>query len=512
MVVVDGENLSIQDIARVAIKGDTVELSDGCMEKIERSRRYLEDLIRRQEIVYGVTTGFGNFCNVVISPEDVKRLQVNLIRSHAVGVGDYFPVEVVRAMMLLRVNALAKGHSGIRLSTIQTLVEMLNKGVIPLVPCQGSVGASGDLVPLAHVTLVMLGEGEAVFNGEVLPGGEALKRAGIPPVVLEAKEGLALINGTQAMSAVGSLALFDAENLSKVADICGALSFEALNGVIDAFDEKVQVVRPHPGQAACARNLRRLLQGSEMITRQGQRKVQDAYALRCMPQVHGAVKDAIWQVKRVLEIEINSATDNPLVFPEEGRVISGGNFHGEPVALSMDYLSIAISELANISERRVERLVNPHLNEGLPAFLTERGGLNSGLMISQYTAAALVSENKTLSCPASVDSIPTSANQEDHVSMGTIAARKAAKMVENTTNVLGIELLSAVQALGFRIERASQPLKLGQGTEAAYWAVRSLVSKIEEDRVLSTDVRKLARFIKSGELVRQVEQAVGRLE
>lgn len=510
-MIINGENLSIEDVVRVAIKGEKVELSDESIEKVEHSRKYVENIIGRGEIVYGVTTGFGKFCNVVISPEDVRKLQINLIRSHSVGVGDYFPEEVVRAMMLLRINALAKGYSGIRLSTLITLIEMLNKGVTPLVPCQGSLGASGDLVPLAHMALVMMGEGEAVFKGEILPGGKALERAGIKPVVLEAKEGLALINGTQTMSAVGSLALACAVNLSKVADICGALSFEALNGIIDALDERIQEVRPHPGQASCARNLRKLLHGSEFVTRQGQLKVQDAYALRCIPQVHGAVKDAIWHVKKVLEIEINSATDNPLIFPEEERVISGGNFHGEPVAINMDYLSIAVSELANISERRIERLVNPHLNEGLPAFLTEKGGLNSGLMISQYTAAALVSENKTLSFPASVDSIPSSANQEDHVSMGTIAARKALKIVENTTNVLAIELLCAAQALDFRMEK-NRSLKLGKGTDVVYKAVRDIVPKIVEDRVLSVDVKKLTNIIKSGELVKKVEEVIGELE
>ncbi|SHM34394.1 histidine ammonia-lyase [Caldanaerovirga acetigignens] len=510
-MIISGENLTVEDVLKVALEGEKVELSDDAAEKIKRSRQYVRKIVEKGEVIYGVTTGFGKLCNVVISPDDSRELQINLIRSHAVGVGDYLPEEVVRAMMLLRVNALAKGYSGVRLSTIMTLIEMLNKGVTPLVPCQGSLGASGDLVPLAHMVLVMIGEGEAVYEGKRLPGGKALERAGIKPVVLEAKEGLALINGTQAMSAVGSLALACAVNISKVADICGALSFEALNGVIDALDEKVQAVRPHPGQVSCARNMRKLLEGSEFVTRQGQLKVQDAYALRCLPQVHGAVKDAIKHVKKVMEIEINSATDNPLIFPEEERVISGGNFHGEPVAINMDYLSIAVSELANISERRIERLVNPHLNEGLPAFLTEKGGLNSGLMISQYTAAALVSENKTLSFPASVDSIPSSANQEDHVSMGTIAARKALKIVENTTNVLAIELLCAAQALDFRMEK-NRSIKLGKGTDVTYKIVRDIVPKIVEDRVLSLDVKKLANIIKSGELVRKIEGVIGELE
>lgn len=427
------------------------------------------------------------------------------------GVGEYLSNESVRAMMLLRINALAKGYSGIRLSTLKTLMDMLNRGVIPRVPSQGSLGASGDLVPLAHMVLVMLGEGEAIYNGEILPGAKAMEKAGIKPVVLEAKEGLALINGTQAMSAVGSLALAKAINLSKISDICGALSMEALNGIIDAFDEKVQAVRPHPGQKLCAANIRKLVKDSEFILRQGELKVQDAYVLRCMPQVHGAVKDALSHVKDVMEIEINSATDNPLIFPDEGRVISGGNFHGEPVAINMDYMGIAVSEMADISERRIERLVNPHLNEGLPAFLTGNGGLNSGLMISQYTAASLVSENKVLAHPASVDSIPSSANQEDHVSMGTIAARKAVKIVENTRNVLAIELLCATQAIDLRRAKMGRRARLGRGTRAAYELVRETVPQIVEDRVLSDDVKTLAKLIDSGQLTKAVEESVGEL-
>ncbi len=335
--------------------------------------------------------------------------------------------------------------------------------------------------------------------------------AGIQPVTLEAKEGLALINGTQAMTAIGSLALAEAINLSKVADICGAMTFEALNGVIDAFDENVHLVRPHQGQLDCARNLRKLLEGSEFITRQGEQKIQDAYSLRCIPQVHGAVKDALEHIKKVMEIEINSATDNPLIFPDDDIVISGGNFHGEPVAINMDYLSISISELSNISERRIERLVNPSLNEGLPAFLIDNGGLNSGLMIAQYTAAALVSENKTLATPASVDSIPSSANQEDHVSMGTIAARKARKIVENTRNVLAIELLCAVQAVDLRVKSREHFSKFGKGTKIVYDSVREKIMQIERDRVLSNDIKVLAELIKREKLVKKVEKEIGYL-
>ncbi|HHW02082.1 MAG TPA: histidine ammonia-lyase [Thermoanaerobacterales bacterium] len=510
-MIVTGEKLTLQDIIRVAVLREKVQLSPESIQKIEKSRKFVEQVIQKKDIVYGITTGFGKFCNVIISPEDSRTLQLNLIKSHAVGVGEYFHEEIVRAIMLLRINALAKGYSGIRLSILQTLVDMLNEEVTPLVPCQGSLGASGDLVPLAHLVLVMIGEGEAVYKGKVLPGGKAMKMAGINPVTLEAKEGLALINGTQTMSAVGGLALAKAINLSKTADICGALTFEALNGIIDAFDEKVHAVRPHPGQKLCAANIRKLLDGSEFITRQGELKVQDAYVLRCMPQVHGAVKDALSHVKNVIEIEINSATDNPLIFSDDGIVISGGNFHGEPVAINMDYMGIAVSELANISERRIERLVNPNLNEGLPAFLIGNGGLNSGLMISQYTAASLVSENKVLAHPASVDSIPSSANQEDHVSMGTIAARKAMKIVENTQNVLAIELLCATQAIDLRRAKMGRPKKLGKGTQVVYELVRKQVSQIEEDRVLSEDVKTLAKFIDSGQLAKTIEELVGKL-
>jgi len=510
-LIIDGQSLKVKDVVKVAKDQEKIELSPSSTQKIESSRNFVEKIIETGDIVYGITTGFGKFCNITISKEDTRKLQVNLIRSHSVGVGDYFSEEVVRAMMLLRVNALAKGYSGIRLSTIQTLIEMLNKGVIPRVPCQGSLGASGDLVPLAHMALVMIGEGEAMYGGKIMPSIEAMKIADIAPVSLEAKEGLALINGTQAMGAVGSLALAEAIIMSKMADICGAMACEALNGIIDAFDEKLNLARPHLGHRLSAKNLMGLLEGSQLVTRQGELKVQDAYVLRCMPQVHGATKDALAHIKRTMETEINSATDNPLIFAEDERVISGGNFHGQPVAICMDYLSISISELSNISERRIERLVNPSLNEGLPAFLTINGGLNSGLMISQYTAASLVSENKTLATPASIDSIPSSANQEDHVSMGTIAARKAMKIVKNTCNVLAIELLCATQAIDLRLEQKGRFNDLGKGTKIAYEIVREKVDRITQDRVLSEDVKKLADILQSGDIIRAVEQEVGEL-
>ncbi len=499
MLIIDGESLRLEDIIKVAVEKESIELSSISKEKVEVSREYVNKIIENNEVVYGVTTGFGKFCNVNISSQDTRDLQVNLIRSHSAGVGEYLSEDAVRAMMLLRANALAKGYSGIRYSTLQTLIDMLNKGVIPRVPSQGSLGASGDLVPLAHMVLVMIGEGEALYKGRVMPGKEAMQLAGIMPVTLEAKEGLALINGTQAMTAIGSLALAEAINLSRIADISAALTFEALNGVIDAFDENVNLVRPHKGQIECARNMRKLLEGSQFVTHQGNPKVQDAYTLRCIPQVHGAVRDALEHIKEIVEIEMNSATDNPLIFPESDVVISGGNFHGEPIAINMDYMGIAVSELASIAERRIERLVNPSLNEGLPAFLVDNGGLNSGLMIAQYTAASLVSENKTLATPASVDSIPSSANQEDHVSMGTIAARKARRIVENTRNVLAIELLCAAQAIDLRLKE-NKGKEMGKGTKEAYRLIREKVKYIDKDRGLSEDIKNLADDICNNEL------------
>ncbi|WP_353682091.1 histidine ammonia-lyase [Tepidanaerobacter sp. EBM-49] len=499
VLIIDGESLRLEDIIKVAVEKESIELSSISKEKVEVSREYVNKIIENNEVVYGVTTGFGKFCNVNISSQDTRDLQVNLIRSHSAGVGEYLSEDAVRAMMLLRANALAKGYSGIRYSTLQTLIDMLNKGVIPRVPSQGSLGASGDLVPLAHMVLVMIGEGEALYKGRVMPGKEAMQLAGIMPVTLEAKEGLALINGTQAMTAIGSLALAEAINLSRIADISAALTFEALNGVIDAFDENVNLVRPHKGQIECARNMRKLLEGSQFVTHQGNPKVQDAYTLRCIPQVHGAVRDALEHIKEIVEIEMNSATDNPLIFPESDVVISGGNFHGEPIAINMDYMGIAVSELASIAERRIERLVNPSLNEGLPAFLVDNGGLNSGLMIAQYTAASLVSENKTLATPASVDSIPSSANQEDHVSMGTIAARKARRIVENTRNVLAIELLCAAQAIDLRLKE-NKGKEMGKGTKEAYRLIREKVKYIDKDRGLSEDIKNLADDICNNEL------------
>ncbi|AKA70775.1 histidine ammonia-lyase [Clostridium scatologenes] len=496
-----GEGLTLEDIINVAYNDYKVCLTEEAREKVKKSRAIVDDIVDKDKIVYGITTGFGKFSDVTITGEQCKTLQRNLIISHACGVGRKFPKEVVRTIMLLRANNLAKGYSGIRLSVLETLLDMINKGVHPSIPEKGSLGASGDLAPLAHMVLPMLGEGEAEFQGEILSGKEAMEKAGISQVELVAKEGLALINGTQVMTSVGSLALYKAIELLKLSDITAAMTIEALRGIKDAFDPRVHEVRPHKGQVQTAKNILALLEGSSFATRQGELRVQDAYALRCVPQVHGASKDAINYVKERVETEINSVTDNPIVF-ENGDVISGGNFHGQPMALSFDFLGIAASEIANISERRLERLVNYQLND-LPPFLVKNGGLNSGFMITQYAAAALVSENKVLAHPASVDSIPSSANQEDHVSMGTIAARKSLEIVNNVTRVLATELMAACQAIDFR-----DGLKLGKGTQEVYNIVRSKVGFIEEDTVMYKELDKCEELLTSGEILKAVEGKV----
>jgi histidine ammonia-lyase len=431
-VVIDGNSLTLEQLTAVSKHNCKVELHEEALKRVEKSRKIVDRIVENDEVVYGITTGFGKFSDVVITQNDCKTLQKNLILSHACGYGKGFSTEVVRAIMLLRANALSKGYSGITLKTLNTLIEMINKGVHPVIPEKGSLGASGDLAPLAHMVLPMIGEGEAEYNGEILSGKEAMDRAGIPIVELTAKEGLALINGTQVMTAVGALAAIEAVQLLKLADVASALTMEALRGIKDAFYPEVHSIRPHKGQITTAENILKLVEGSNLVTNQGELRVQDAYTLRCIPQVHGASKDAINYVLERVLIEMNSATDNPVI-TENGNVISGGNFHGQPMALSFDFLGIAAAELGNISERRIERLINYQLND-LPAFLVKKGGLNSGFMITQYAAAALVSENKVLAHPASVDSIPSSANQEDHVSMGTIAARKSREIIENVNS------------------------------------------------------------------------------
>lgn len=507
-VLLDGETLSLEQVVAVARDGAKVRLHTSAREKVQRSREFVDRLIEENQTAYGITTGFGKFSDVVISKEDARTLQRNLIMSHATGVGEPLPPEVVRVILLLRANALAKGFSGIRLSTLETLLEVLNAGIVPVVPEKGSLGASGDLAPLSHMVLVLLGEGEAFYRGRRVSGKRALAQAGIEPVILEGKEGLALINGTQVMTAIAALAVWDAEILWTSANITAALTLEALEGILDAFDPKIHTVRPHRGQQEVAHQIRLLTEGSTFVAGQHRPRprVQDAYALRCIPQVHGPSGDAIAYAKKVIETEMNAATDNPLIFPEEQEVLSGGNFHGQPIALAMDFLGIAVAELANISERRLERLVNPNLSS-LPAFLTPNGGLNSGFMIMQYSAASLVSENKVLAHPASVDSIPSSANQEDHVSMGTIAARKARSILDNAANVVAMELLAACQAIDLR--KKEDELKLGQGSQAAYRLVRRKVKPLEEDRIMYPDIQASKEMISTGKLVQTVRQKSG---
>ncbi|GAA0775602.1 histidine ammonia-lyase [Clostridium subterminale] len=500
-VIINGNDLRLEDIVNVARNNYQVDISEEAIKRVEKSRGIVDKIVEEDRVVYGITTGFGKFSDVSISGEDCKTLQRNLIISHACGFGDSLDTDIVRTIILLRANALSKGYSGIRLSTLQTLVAMLNKGVHPIIPEKGSLGASGDLAPLSHMVLPMIGEGEAEYQGKIISGREAMNKAGIEVVQLIAKEGLALINGTQVMTAVGALALWDGINLIKSGDIAAALTVEALRGIRDAFDLRTHNIRPHEGQIETAKNILALVDGSSLVTSQGEIRVQDAYTLRCIPQIHGASKDALNYAKHKVEIEINSVTDNPIV-TEEGDVISGGNFHGQPMALTFDFLGIAMSEIANVSERRLERLINYQLND-LPAFLVKHGGLNSGFMITQYAAAALVSENKILAHPASVDSIPSSANQEDHVSMGTIAARKARDIIRNAERVVATEILAACQAIDFR-----QEYTLGKGTKVAYESVRDVVNFIENDVVMYKEIDKVTELLRSGELAIKVEEVV----
>jgi histidine ammonia-lyase len=507
-VIIDGSSLKLEDVVDVARGMAEVRLAASAIPCIQRAREYIERLLAENAVVYGVTTGFGKFSDVHVAGADALALQRNLVFSHCCGVGQPLGREETRAMMLLRANVLAKGYSGARLVVLETLLAALNAGVLPVIPSKGSVGACGDLAPLAHLTAVLIGEGEALYQGRRMPGGEALQAAGIEPVVLEAKEGLALINGTQMMTAVGVLSLLEAENASKAADIAGAQALEALRGTRTPYLEITHKLRQHPGQMATARNLLRLLEESEILaSHEGCGKVQDAYSLRCAPQVHGAAKDALAFVRGVLEVEVNAATDNPLVFPEEEMVISGGNFHGQPVSQAMDILAMAVAQLANISERRIECMMDPSTSDHLPAFLTKRGGLNSGLMIAQVTAAALVSENKTLAHPACVDSIPTSANKEDFVSMGAFAALKAREVVGNVLRVIAIELLCGAQGLEFR-----EGLKSGRGVAAAHDFIRESIAPLEDDRPQTPDIEALSEMVRGGSLIARVEEVVGPLE
>ena len=503
-IVLDGNSLTLEEVAAVSREHAAVSIAPEAVEAVNASRRIIDDIVNEERVVYGVTTGFGSLCKVHISKEDCVQLQENLIRTHACGHGAPLSEEAVRAIMLIRVNSLLKGYSGIRLSTIETLVAMLNQGVVPHIPEKGSLGASGDLAPLAHMVLPMLGLGKAYYKGELLPGAEAMKRAGVPVIALEAKEGLALINGTTVLTAVGALATYDAIGLLKLADVAGALSLEVHKGIENAFDEDLHVIRPQAGQLATARNLRSLIEGSGQTIQMNRDRVQDPYTLRCMPQIHGASKDSIAYVKTKVEIEINSVTDNPII-TRDGKVISGGNFHGEPMAQPFDFLGIAAAEIGNVSERRIERLVNSSLS-GLPSFLVKHPGLNSGYMITQYAAAALASENKVLSHPASVDSIPSCENQEDFVSMGTIAARKARDIVDNSRRILATEILAACQALDLREATTG----LGRGSQAAYDFVRQTLNFIEHDQQIEMydKLEKMTELLTSGALLAAVEAQV----
>jgi histidine ammonia-lyase len=482
--------------------------------KVRRAERAVQDLIERGEIVYGVTTGFGAFKDRIIPPDQVTQLQRNILMSHAVGVGPALDQMTTRAMMLIRANTLARGHSGIREETLALMLAMLNREVHPVVPAQGSLGASGDLAPLAHMALPLIGLGEAVYEGQVLPGELALARAGLKPVSLEAKEGLALTNGTALMTAVGVLATIQAENLACTADLAGCLSLEALHGTPTAFDPRIHAARPHPRQIECAAFLCKLIEGSTFTRPFDPLNVQDAYTLRCIPQVHGAVRDAILYARWVLNIELNAATDNPLLFFDNAtgavEVLSGGNFHGEPIAIAMDYLSLALTELGSISERRLMRLTDEASNrETLPAFLTEVGGLNSGFMLTQYTAAALASENKVLAHPASADTIPSSANIEDHVSMGPIAARQAKQIADNVERILALELLAAAQGIDFRRRVLGPEARLGRGTAPAYELIRERVPFLPRDDVMYPHIEAVRELVASGALRAGVEAACG---
>lgn len=506
--IIGNKKITLEDLINVTRNGYQVEISEEAYKKVDEARALVDRYVKEKKVSYGITTGFGKFSDTVISEEETGILQRNLIMSHSCGVGNPIPLDAARGIMLLRVVNMAKGHSGVRRIIIDTLVEMLNKGVIPFIPEKGSLGASGDLAPLSHMVLVMLGLGKAFYKNELLSGKEAMDKAGIKVIdALSSKEGLALINGTQVMTSIGAHVTYDAINLMKHLDLAGALTLETQNGITCAFDPRIHEVRGHKGQIDTAENYRNILTESKNTTKQGVVRVQDPYVLRCIPQIHGASKDALEYIKNKVETEMDAVTDNPIIFCDTDDVISGGNFHGQPMALPFDFLGIAISEMANVSERRIERLVNPALNNGLPAFLVKNGGVNSGFMIVQYSAASLVSENKVLAHPASVDSIPSSANQEDHVSMGTIAARKAGEILKNTRNVIAMELLAACQGIDLR---ESQD-KLGKGTKKVYEEIRKVVSYYDKDRVMHIDINAMEELIKSNKIVEAVEKEIGKL-
>ncbi|MGE7021226.1 histidine ammonia-lyase [Solibacillus cecembensis] len=490
MIQLNGERLSMGQLEEILYKHEKVEIGQEAMDKVQKSRQAVERIVQQEKTVYGINTGFGKFSDVKIAEHEVGTLQLNLIRSHACGFGDPFPEIVSRAMMVLRLNALLKGLSGIRLEVLERLVWMINEKVHPIIPQQGSLGASGDLAPLSHLVLAIIGEGEVWVKGEVRPSDEVFNEHQLPQIKLQAKEGLALINGTQAMTAQGVVNYIEAEKLAYASEWIAAMTMESLYGIIDAFHPAVHEARGMQEQMDVAKRMREWLEGSQLITHQGEKRVQDPYSLRCIPQIHGASWQVLNYVKEKLELEMNAATDNPLIFEEGEVVISGGNFHGQPIAFAMDFMKIGVAELANVSERRIERLVNPSLSEGLPAFLSANPGLESGAMILQYSAASLVSENKTLAHPASVDSIPSSANQEDHVSMGTTGARHARMIIANVRHVLAIEAFCAAQAVEYRDAQKMSPKLYEKWQE-----LRAIAPSMTEDRIFSKDINKIAAYL-----------------
>src|SRR3989440_10056997 len=496
MLELDGQRLSLAEVSAVARAEQTLSLSPAARARAEKSRAVVDQIIAENRAVYGINTGFGKLSDIHIDHSELNDLQVNLVRSHSCGLGNPLSIDEARAMLLLRANVLALGYSGCRPVLIEKLIDMLNRGVTPVIPEKGSVGASGDLAPLAHLALTVIGEGEAFYENERLPSADALQRAGIEPLQLDVKEGLALLNGTQAMAAVGGLALHRAERVARLADVAGAMSLEALRGTPVAFDERIHEARPHPGQIEVAAHLRELLRDSEIRQShvENDPRVQDAYSLRCMPQVHGAIRGALRHARETVEIETGSATDNPLVFSETGEVLSGGNFHGAPLALAFDFAAIAMTDLMSITERRVDRLVNPDANEDLPPFLTSHPGAASGFMMLQIVAASLLSEAKVLAHPASIDNVPTDGGKEDHVSMGMTAATKLRSIVDNAELIMAIELITAAEGLEYRA-----PLQPGRGVKQAYNIVRAHVPSLTADRAMSNEIEKVAALIRSGE-------------
>lgn len=506
MLRIDGNTLKIENVEAVARHGEKVSLSKESRVRVKASREAVEAIVRHEKMAYGIKTGFGELANVAIPGTDLLKLQLNLIRSHATGLGDPLSEDEVRAALLVRANALAKGYSGVREELLDMIAELLNRGVHPVVPSRGSLGASGDLAPLAHMALVLVGEGEALFNGKRMDGKDALDAAGLRPIVLQSKEGLALVNGTSVMTGVGSLVVHDAIHLLKDAQLAASMSFEALRGSPEPFDPRIAALKPHPGLVRVAANMLRLLAGSEIIpSHPGSHRVQDPYSLRCIPQVIGACADAIENARRVIEVEINSATDNPLIFPAEQESLSGGNFHGQAASMAFDQLSLALTVMASIAERRISRLVDARLSD-LPPFLTEESGLNSGMMLLQYVAAALVSENKTLSFPASADSIPTSANQEDYVPMGQWAALKSRQVLENARRVIAIEYLCSAQGLDFR-----EPARPGRGPRAAHSLIRTVVPHLESDRPQHGDIEVILGLMREGSVAAAAEKSSGKI-